>query len=121
MLSDRTIANQHKLDPIQAILSAAGVEYTHENIELIGPSAVEENISRRAHEANEDPTMRSQLAFTINLPEADLYQFGGASTEIKQRQFNTMRKAMKLDTNLGFAFMVEQWSTAQRRTFLEKV
>lgn len=109
------------MDPIQAILSSAGVDYTHENTELIGPSAVEENISRRAHEANEDPTMRSQLAFMINLSEADLYQFGGASTEVKMRQFNTMRTAMKLDTNLEFAFMIEQWSTAQRRTFLEKV
>ncbi|KAJ2900998.1 DNA excision repair protein [Zalerion maritima] len=35
-------------DAIQAILASAGVEYTHENSEVIGTSKVEEQLSRRA-------------------------------------------------------------------------
>lgn len=35
-------------DAIQAILSAAGVEYTHQNSEVVGSSKVEKQLSRRA-------------------------------------------------------------------------
>ena len=40
--------NQPKVSPIQAILASAGVEYTHENSEVIGSSKVEASLSRRA-------------------------------------------------------------------------
>ena len=41
-------AERSKMDAVQAILTSAGVEYTHENSEVIGSSKVEERLSRRA-------------------------------------------------------------------------
>jgi DNA excision repair protein ERCC-6-like 2 len=40
-----------KHDPVQAILSSAGVSYTHENSEVIGSSKVEALLSKRAEQA----------------------------------------------------------------------
>lgn len=40
-----------KTDPVLAILATAGVEYTHENSEVVGSSRVEASLSRRAQEA----------------------------------------------------------------------
>ncbi|KAI0472737.1 P-loop containing nucleoside triphosphate hydrolase protein [Xylariaceae sp. FL0804] len=40
--------NKARSDPIQAILASEGVEYTHENSEVIGSSKVEDELSRQA-------------------------------------------------------------------------
>lgn len=45
--------NTKKHDPIEAILTGAGVEYTHMNNEVIGSSKVEKHLSRRAQQADE--------------------------------------------------------------------
>lgn len=50
-------------DPIQAILSSAGVEYSHENSEVVGSSRVEAGLSRRAVEAGADTGMSDRHAF----------------------------------------------------------
>ena len=42
------------VDPVTAILSEVGVEYTHFNMEIIGPSHVEEHISEMAMSAAKD-------------------------------------------------------------------
>lgn len=42
---------KHKTNPIQGILAGAGVEYTHENSEVVGSSKVEARLSKRAEEA----------------------------------------------------------------------
>ena len=59
---------KHKVEarsnPILAILSAAGVEYTHENSEVIGPSKVESHLSRRAQETSLDDSQGDQHAFS---------------------------------------------------------
>lgn len=55
---------EHKasqLDPIQAILANAGVEYTHLNNEVIGSSKVEEQLSRRARQGPDDPAANIQV------------------------------------------------------------
>lgn len=43
-----------KSDPVQAILAGAGVEYTHENDQVVGSSKVEASLSRRAQEMGHD-------------------------------------------------------------------
>ncbi|MCJ1470100.1 hypothetical protein MMC07_008745 [Pseudocyphellaria aurata] len=43
-----------KSDPVQAILAGAGVEYTHENDQVVGSSKVEASLSRRAQEMGDD-------------------------------------------------------------------
>jgi DNA excision repair protein ERCC-6-like 2 len=48
------LAGPQQVDPISAILSEVGVEYTHMNTELIGPSHLEERISEMASAAAND-------------------------------------------------------------------
>ena len=48
--SSKSKSTSRKANPILAILSSAGVDYSHENSEVIGPSAVESRLSRRAVE-----------------------------------------------------------------------
>ena len=43
-----------RVDPVTAILSEVGVEYTHLNMEIIGPSRVEARISEMAMAAAKD-------------------------------------------------------------------
>lgn len=55
---DRTTGKEEpkrKTDAIQAILASAGVEYTHENSEVIGTSRIEVQLSRRAEQLVVDP------------------------------------------------------------------
>lgn len=52
-----------KVDPVQAILAGAGVEYTHENSEVVGSSRVEAKLSRRAQEAGNDIDMGGMHVF----------------------------------------------------------
>lgn len=50
-------------DPVQAILANAGVEYTHENSEVVGSSKIEASLSRRAQEAGNDLDMGGRKIF----------------------------------------------------------
>lgn len=52
-----------KKDPVQAILASAGVEYTHENAEVIGTSKIETKLSSRAQKAENDVDYVNELAF----------------------------------------------------------
>jgi hypothetical protein len=60
-----------KIDPIQAILANAGVEYTHLNNEVIGPSRVEEQLSRRAQRGPDDPAADIQVFGHLDTPFID--------------------------------------------------
>lgn len=64
-----------KRDPVQAILTSAGVEYTHENAEVIGTSKIETKISSRAQKAGNDVDHINELAFAR-----------GMETQPQQRQ-----------------------------------
>ncbi|KAK6338682.1 hypothetical protein TWF696_009493 [Orbilia brochopaga] len=113
---------KNKLDPIQAILASAGVEYTHENTEVIGTSKLEENISRKAVEANEDPTMRAMTAFQEDVRGDARFQYGNVPTGVRVRQFNSLRKAFgySFEENGRFALEVEGWRPEKRALALEK-
>ena len=54
---------KQQYDPIQAILQTAGVEYTHENSEVVGSSRVEASLSRRAVEQGQDLKMGGRHVF----------------------------------------------------------
>jgi len=51
------------VDPVTAILSEVGVEYTHLNMEIIGPSKVEARISEMAMSAAKDETKGDLRAY----------------------------------------------------------
>ncbi|KAJ5103842.1 DNA excision repair protein ERCC-6-like 2 [Penicillium argentinense] len=62
-------APARKHDPIQAILAGAGVEYTHLNNEVIGSSRVEEQLSRHAQQASDEPEGNIQVFGPSKMPQ----------------------------------------------------
>lgn len=114
--------SQPKADPIMAILSSAGVEYTHENSEVIGSSRVEEHLSRRAEETGNDIELGAQKLFAESgsiVPGAIQYQFHPPET-VMMRQFCTMAKTFGFANATEFALVVEGWTQKQRTDCLER-
>ncbi|TKW49255.1 Switch 2 [Colletotrichum tanaceti] len=121
-------AQQAKSDAVQAILSAAGVEYTHENSEVIGTSKVEEQLSRKAEMAassdvdgegdsalfadsqtfDEQAQMLKGFSYIYNPPE-----------DVMRRQFCSTAREFGFASATEFALVVGSWTQAQRRNCLE--
>lgn len=55
-----------KTDPVLAILAHAGVEYSHENSEVVGPSRIEASLSRRALENGADLDLGGKHVFALS-------------------------------------------------------
>ncbi|KAI9704901.1 MAG: hypothetical protein M1836_006681 [Candelina mexicana] len=119
-----------KTDAVQAILAGAGVEYTHENSEVIGSSKVEARLSKRAEEAGNDLEMgddyvfaRSQGATEGGLRESDsggiVYKYHPPA-DVMKRQFCTMAKTFGFSDATEFALIVEGWTQEKRRNCLDK-
>ena len=124
-----------KSDPVQAILLSAGVEYTHENSEVVGSSKVEASLSRRAQEAGNDLDMGDQHVFADTQDELnrkrhveDAANDGRKKVgwqyhppqEVMKRQLCTMAKTFGFADAIEFALVVEGWTQAQRRTCLDR-
>ena len=139
--------NVKKIDPVQAILSGAGVEYTHENSEVVGSSRVEAKLSRRAQQAGNDIDVGGQHVFAntqdraINpkrSEDADDVEVIGDDEEIgkqdvneiewryhppqevMKRQLCSMAETFGYDDVVEFACVVEGWTQAQRRNCLDR-
>lgn len=111
---------QTKTDPIQAILSNAGVEYTHENSEVIGTSKTEARISRKAAEDTISVEGHDRAAFALSdLGHGIKYRYRPPE-EVRKRQFCSMAKAFGFASATEFALVVEGWTQEQRRNCLEK-
>lgn len=121
-------ANETKRDVIEAILASAGVEYTHENSEVIGSSKVEAQLSRRAELAEEmdldDPEGRSLLLADRLVNEA--FEDGPGYTymfnppeDVMRRQFCTMAQHFGYASATQFAVVVQGWTQEQRRDCLD--
>ncbi|KAL9532422.1 hypothetical protein SMMN14_03200 [Sphaerulina musiva] len=133
-----------KKDPVQAILAAAGVSYTHENAEVIGTSKIETKLSSRAQKGADDPDHINQLAFarsqqsqTPALPQPGTgfqANYGGGADgegevrvkykyqppeEVRRRQFCSMSAHFGYEKVEEFALVVEGWTQQQRRDCLE--
>lgn len=126
-----------KHDPIQAILTGAGVEYTHLNNEVIGSSKVEERLSRRAQLAGANAGDQHVFAG----PSQDGSQPSGPGTaattaangghpavrfrhrppaDVMKRQFCSMARRFGFPNATEFALVVEGMTQAQRRACLER-
>jgi len=121
-------AQKPKNDAIAAILAAAGVEYTHENSEVVGSSKVEEQLSKRAEmaavdvaesqgaplfmdeEANDVPEAVSMKGFRFRF---------NPPPEVIKRQFCSMAREFGFQSATDFALVVESWTTEQRRNCLD--
>lgn len=119
-----------KADAIQAILAAAGVEYTHENSEVVGSSRVEAELSRRAEEAGNDVNYGEQRLFAESQSQHGIdhneegsemvrYLFH-PTEEVMKRQFCTMAKMFGFENATEFAIVVEGWTQKQRTDCLER-
>lgn len=122
--------SKKRSDAVQAILSSAGVEYTHENSEVIGTSKIEAQLSRRAEEAANDVGKRTERVFAGSqfeaLSSADEDEVGKMKykfhppEEVRRRQFCSMSAHFGFDDVVQFALAVEGWTQAQRRALLER-
>jgi hypothetical protein len=116
--------SKSKTDPIQAILASAGVEYTHENSEVVGSSRVEAQLSRRAEETGNDVDVGEERLFDesqVIIAERGRveYEFNPPE-DVMMRQFCTMAKTFGFASATEFAFVVEGWTQKQRRDCLER-
>ena len=123
-----------KADPIQGILAAAGVEYTHENSEVIGSSKVEARLSRNAEEeADYNLDAAKKHVFPESQSQQHFAQSGSDEEsekrkefryhppqDVMKRQFCTMARTFGFEDATAFALVVEGWTQAQRRNCLEK-
>lgn len=139
-----------KKDPVSAILASAGVEYTHENAEVIGTSKIETRISSRAENAGNDVDYDQHKAFSTQASQLDdlsdtsetilhnKYHGNGLGQiyeedplakirylyrppeDVRKRQFCTMAKHFGYEDVTEFALVVEGWTQGQRRDCLEK-
>ncbi|KAI0377281.1 P-loop containing nucleoside triphosphate hydrolase protein [Hypomontagnella monticulosa] len=114
-------------DPIQAILASVGVEYTHENSEVVGSSKVEDELSRQAEMAASQDT--SSLALALFFDSQEATAAGGVSktfdyeynppVDVRRRQFCTMSKTFGFSSVTEFALAVESMTQEERRNCLE--
>ena len=123
-----------KSDPVQAILANAGVEYTHENSEVVGSSKVEASLSRRAQEAGNDLDLGDQRIFANTQDGMPVKKSHGVADgeveeiewryhpppEVMKRQLCSMAEAFGFSDVVEFALVVEGWTQAQRRTCLDR-
>ncbi|KAL2015948.1 hypothetical protein VTK56DRAFT_4504 [Thermocarpiscus australiensis] len=125
-------ASKPRSDAIAAILASAGVEYTHENSEVIGTSRVEAQLSRRAELAanagSQDPEGNSALfadSQANSVPAGDNgsawrmhYKFNPPA-DVMRRQFCSMAREFGFPNATDFALVVESWTQEQRRNCLD--
>lgn len=74
---ERTVSAKRR-DPVQAILASVGVEYTHNNAEVIGTSRMETKISSRACKVGNDLDFGGEFAFVSSQPGGNKKEKGGA-------------------------------------------
>ncbi|KAG5928368.1 hypothetical protein E4U42_000761 [Claviceps africana] len=116
-----------KSDAIQAILTSVGVEYTHDNSEVIGSSRIEEQLSRQAaNRLFEDGDAEGQNAlFANSQDERDdddgtmLHRTYRPPQDVCLRQFCSMAREFGFVNATEFALVVESWSREARHNCLE--
>jgi hypothetical protein len=113
-----------KTDAVQAILASAGVEYTHENSEVVGSSKIEAHLSRRAEETGGDIGVGDEVLFAESqrdeVFDPTIIQYTYHPPEdVMLRQFCTMAKTFGFDNATDFALIVEGWTQEQRRNCLD--
>jgi SNF2 family DNA or RNA helicase len=120
LLEDRK-ATAPKSDVVQAILSAAGVEYTHDNSEVIGSSKIEEQLSRRAAMSSfsEGDIQGQSTLFSDLNPRGGLHYIYNPPEDVQTRQFCEMAREFGFTSATDFALIVEGLSQEARRNCLD--
>ena len=121
---------QQLVDPISAILSEVGVEYTHMNTELIGPSHVEQRISEMASAVANDAKKGDLSAYLSSygvggnqykigyrIVDAQL-TFRNVPANVRTRQFRMMSKVFGYSSVEAFGLNVEKMNSEERTKLL---
>ena len=111
-----------KSDAVNAILASAGVEYTHENSEVIGSSKVEEHLSRRAAAIGEEDDQPGRHVFADSRDsagEVGLHSKYNPPEDVRLRQFCEMAREFGFASATDFALVVESWTQESRRNCLD--
>lgn len=131
-LINKSKVNKPRIDAIQAILLKAGVQYTHENSEVIGSSKVEARLSRQAElaEPEDIDDLEGGSALFAQDGTDDGLSAGERNSafvpkfkppqDIICRQFHSMAKEFGFDNVTDFALLVEQMTQEERRDVLDK-
>ncbi|KAJ4396502.1 hypothetical protein N0V93_000721 [Gnomoniopsis smithogilvyi] len=131
-LINKSKANKPKIDAIQAILLKAGVQYTHENSEVIGSSKVEAHLSRRAElvePMDVDDVEGGSALFAEDVVDGALPARDTKALfvpkfkppqEVICRQFHSMAREFGFDSVTEYALLVEQMTQEERRDVLDK-
>lgn len=106
-----------KANPIEAILQQAGVEYSHENAEVVGPSKTEEKLSLCAQTVKGADDMRQKVFCD---PKGGLARKYHPPADVQKRQFCSMARHFGFASATQFALLVEGMTQAQRRAHLER-
>jgi superfamily II DNA/RNA helicase len=109
-------------DVIQAILSAAGVEYTHDNSEVVGSSKVEEQLSRKAARLSDVGGHNVAGQNVLFAGSQDVDEEGleyNPPEDVQLRQFCEMAKEFGFASATEFALVVEGWTQEKRRNCLD--
>jgi SNF2 family DNA or RNA helicase len=118
-------STKNKSDPVQAILASAGVEYTHENSEVIGTSKTEAKLSRKAAEntntieGSDRPVFAEDSQSQLSATDGVRWRFRPPQP-VRMRHFCSMAKEYGFADATEFALVVESWTQEQRRSFLDK-
>ncbi|KAI1765125.1 P-loop containing nucleoside triphosphate hydrolase protein [Hypoxylon sp. FL1150] len=110
-------------DPIQAILASEGVEYTHDNSEVVGSSKVEDELSRQAEmvlSQDADPEARALFFASLEASAATSVEYEyNPPLDVRRRQFCTMAKTFGFSSVTEFALAVESMSQEEQRNCLQ--
>jgi DNA excision repair protein ERCC-6-like 2 len=129
-----------KIDAIKGILSGAGVEYTHDNAEVVGSSKIEERLSRRAEEAGDDVVTANERVFIsqhdqpqalenhaklhLTLTEASSSSYPtyiyDPPISVGNRHFCEMARHFGIDDTTEFALMIEGLGPSERTNLLDE-
>lgn len=114
--------NAPKSDAVQAILASVGVQYTHDNSEVIGSSKIEKHLSRRAQQTGNDASVGEERLFADYGGgvggDADVRYEYNPPEDVRIRQFCSMAQSFGFDSVLDFACFVEGLTPEQRRNTL---
>lgn len=106
-------------DPVSAILASVGVEYTHENAEVIGTSRIETKISSRAQKAGVDMDWDQDKAFGVD-PSSQHFPPTTVKTKTKPTSgTGTVESTADADEEVGkvFKYRYRPAEDVRRRQF----
>jgi hypothetical protein len=110
---------EEHVDPVTAILSEVGVEYTHLNMEIIGSSRVEARISEMAISAAKDSERGDLRAYlSTHGVGGKQYKIGNVPLDVRTRQFRSMAALFGQKSVSAFGLLVENIKSEERTQLL---